>query len=808
MESSEEASSVSGPEVERSVRDVILDMLDADTGLDESVKDSVLDALAQVTDEAASTDTKQSGPTFLTGISVMGFRGIGPQAKVDLHPAPGLTVISGRNGSGKSSFVEALELALTGTSYRWLNKQVLWADAWQNLHHMKQRAIRIGFAVQGRGAVTVGIDWDPEADLTDRRVWTQFASDKYVDGTDVLGWARALEVWRPLLSYDELGRLFDGGPSALYDALAKLLGLEVFADTEKWLATELKTTKAIRGQADDERKRLLALLTDRDDERAARAAALLRRKGGDLDDVLALATGSDEAGQTVVGPLRALTHLQLPSPEDMDAAATRLRGAVQKLADAATNVADSTSLRVDLLTAALRFHEHVTTEDTCPVCGEGTLDTAWAARARSAIKDAEATLAEYRRATAELGGARTAARALLSRIAKIEPIPGIDLVELDAYNEAVTAALVVPDNDVELADHVESGLLAVADVGESLRVKAAEALQQRENEWAPLAAQLGAWVPIERQARALDAAVKALTLAKNWVTKHAAEFRNLRLEPVAAQARKIWGQLRQESNVDLGEITLEGVANRRKATLSGSVDGQPTAALSVMSQGEKHALALALFLPRAAASASPFRFVVLDDPIQAMDPAKIDGFVDVLKGIADTHQVVVFSHDDRLASVIRETGVDARLVEVVRETQSRVTVRDNLNPALRQVSDIFALISDERLPDDIRARVLPGMFRTALESASKQTYFSRQALAGRPRSEFEDSWQSTKKTSPKLALAVRGDATADLKSWLNEKPERYRTLRLANAVHHQAQGITKDEVRELERTVKTILALR
>lgn len=238
------------------------------------------------------------------------------------------------------------------------------------------------------------------------------------------------------------------------------------------------------------------------------------------------------------------------------------------------------------------------------------------------------------------------------------------------------------------------------------------------------------------------------------------------------------------------------------------MDGQPTAALSVMSQGEKHALALALFLPRAAASASPFRFVVLDDPIQAMDPAKIDGFVDVLKGIADTHQVVVFSHDDRLASVIRETGVDARLVEVVRETQSRVTVRDNLNPALRQVSDIFALISDERLPDDIRARVLPGMFRTALESASKQTYFSRQALAGRPRSEFEDSWQSTKKTSPKLALAVRGDATADLKSWLNEKPERYRTLRLANAVHHQAQGITKDEVRELERTVKTILALR
>ena len=49
-----------------------------------------------------------------------------------------------------------------------------------------------------------------------------------------------------------------------------------------------------------------------------------------------------------------------------------------------------------------------------------------------------------------------------------------------------------------------------------------------------------------------------------------------------------------------------------------------------MSQGELHALALALFLPRATAASSPFRFVVLDDPIQAMDPAKIDGFVQVL----------------------------------------------------------------------------------------------------------------------------------------------------------------------------------
>ena len=59
---------------------------------------------------------------------------------------------------------------------------------------------------------------------------------------------------------------------------------------------------------------------------------------------------------------------------------------------------------------------------------------------------------------------------------------------------------------------------------------------------------------------------------------------------------------------------------------------------------------------------------------------------------------------------------------MVRESGSKVTIRDNVNPALRAVDDIFALIKDDRLPDEIRARVLPGLFRIAVESAAKQAY--------------------------------------------------------------------------------------
>lgn len=792
---------------EQSVQDAILHLLDADSDLDEAARDLVIGALAEVVDQNG-VSTGDLSPTYLTSITVSGFRGIGSTAKLDLHPVPGLTVISGRNGSGKSSFAEAVELALTGSSYRWRGKQALWSESWRNLHKPNPCALRVGFTREGSGTVKVGVDWEPDAELADRTLWTQRDGEQAADGIDNLGWANALELYRPVLTYEELGRLFDGGPSALYDALAKLLGLEVLAAVEKKLGADLKEAKEVRDTADVARKQAMAALSASGDERAAPLVKLLKKHVRPLDEIVAAVTGSGHIDREVIRPLEALTQMLPPQVDDIESCAARLRAAAEALRRSEHGVAALAAERADLLNSALAYHFRAGDAE-CPVCGDGRLDAGWAERARASVAESERSVTEYRAAVAELKTARTDADELVRRLQSAPVVPGVPLATLDAYNTAAERARLLPVDHQECASHLETALLDALGAVEALRDEAATALAEREDAWSPLAEQVAAWIPSERRAQQLDEQLKAITAARNWATKQGAEFRNLRLKPIAAQARQIWAELRQESNVDLGDITLAGTATKRKAVLGGSVDGEPTQALSVMSQGEQNAVALALFLPRATSVKSPFRFVVLDDPIQAMDPSKIDGFVRVLTGIARTHQVVVFSHDDRLASVIRETGIDARLIEVIRESGSKVRTRPNIDPARRLIDDAFAMIQDDKLHDDVKGRVAPNLFRIALESAAKQAHYARQSLSGTERIVAEGQWRAAKTTRQRLALAVLGDAKADVSGWIGAQPGRKNVLDIGNAGAHGKVGtLSKADVRDLERAVADLIGVQ
>lgn len=289
---------------ERSLQDVLLDRLDA-SDLDDEAKLLVLAAvegdvaLAQELDEAAvppaaagqpSAPPRQPVSAYLDAVTVRAFRGIGPQATLRLQPTNGLTLVVGRNGSGKSSFAEAVEVAFTGTSYRWQGRRTVdWRSGWRNLHCADPAYVRVDLAVDGdRGRTAVERTW-PENDLDRSDAWVQRPGEKRAP-LATLSWGREMETYRPFLSYSELGAMLDGGPSGVYDALAAILGLDDLTAAEKRLNDARKALDAAARELDGERKGVLVELTGSDDPRAREAEQALQAKQPDLDAVERLAT--------------------------------------------------------------------------------------------------------------------------------------------------------------------------------------------------------------------------------------------------------------------------------------------------------------------------------------------------------------------------------------------------------------------------------------------------------------------------------------------------------------------------------------
>ena len=112
----------------------------------------------------AGEDTGEGEPVgaYLGSVRVEGFRGIGPEATVGLAPGPGLILVVGRNGSGKSSFAEALELLLTRDSRRWSKpRSAVWREGWRNVHHTGQTRLLADLIIDGQaGPTRVTRSWD------------------------------------------------------------------------------------------------------------------------------------------------------------------------------------------------------------------------------------------------------------------------------------------------------------------------------------------------------------------------------------------------------------------------------------------------------------------------------------------------------------------------------------------------------------------------------------------------------------------------------------------------------------------------
>ncbi|NHD16039.1 MULTISPECIES: AAA family ATPase [unclassified Actinopolyspora] len=788
------------PPLRERVRRLVLAALEDDQRLRAALDGTHTPTTTDDTEHDARNEAAPAG-TYLHGIEVSGFRGIGARTKLPLHPAPGLTIVAGRNGSGKSSFAEALELALTGNSYRWSTKSsAFWKETWRNVHQNVSPSVRIDLAEETAGNTHIDVAWPNTADPTQPHTTVH-----RTDNSQHLPqqWERALELNRPLLSYEELGNLFEAGPSKLHDALAKLVGLEQLTDGVQRLDTLRKELSTEDDQAKKLRRELKNELARSEDERAPRLRELLGRHKPDLDAIGGFVTDSPGSG-SVAARLRELAEPALPTQDEIDTAVNRLRSALGEAAELVGDSVSGAEQRSTLLHQALELHrEHG--DQPCPVCGQATLDAAWSARARQRLDADEQWIKTARQAREAVRHSAEQLRSLITRVPALPETTDLELDTLDRARRARQHWANPPERDSDLAEHVATSYPELAAACTALRDEAAARLAQHQDAWSPIAEKLANWLGLARAARAKDQDLQDVRNAHEWLRDNTKRLRNEHLRPLAEHARRIWSRLRQQSNVDLGSIELTGNGTQRRVALHADIDGTESQALGVMSQGELHALALALFLPRATMDQSPFRFVVLDDPVQAMDPAKVDGFVQVLAELAQHRQIIVFSHDDRLADSARRSNVRARILEVHRGRNSEVTIENSDDPARSYVSEARA-VAKSGLDPGVAEAVLPGLCRMAVEAAAWEIYSARRFHDGQDRDETERLWTESKSTGARIGLALCGVAGADLGFWLGGYPRRRHTLGICSQGAHEGLNCSPEEaVKSLNTTVEDLL---
>ncbi|MCW3817889.1 AAA family ATPase [Micromonospora sp. DR5-3] len=763
--------------------ELIFDRLAADRVPDDTAE-VVLAALSGETDLAAALAGKPTAlepqrtaadepreRIWLSSVTVAGFRGVGPERTLAIEPGPGLTVVVGRNGSGKSSFAEAVELALTGDSARWADRNSVWRTGWRNLHAGDPCRIAVELRLDGVATpIRVVREWPSGAELGDAEISVTSGRGSHKDLAE-LGLARPLELYRPFLTAAELGRLTAGTQSQLFDAISAILGLEAIADADRRLMAAARPLDATIKEVRAQRATLAAALAEVPDDRARRAAALLVTR----PDLAALAAVLDEpdepTGDEAVLLCRRLAAMQLPDADEV----TRLAGQLRETAAEARRHdggRSRASLRsAELLRLAIEHHDDQG-DGPCPVCATGSLDGDWRT-------SASASLAELRDRTLAAQAAAARLTAMLQRAHYLiddldvpdGDVAGVPVGELQA---AAAALRLAPGGPEDLADHLTARYPALLAAVPAAKAYAEGLLRQRDTGWQAAAGELRAWIAAAGALPERERALARVRAARAWLKATGAELRNQRVAPFAEHSQRIWAQLRQESNVELGAMTLEGMNTRRRVVIPVSVDGADNGtALGVMSQGEMHALGLATFLPRGCAPESPFRFIVVDDPVQSMDPAKVDGLARVLAELAEQRQVVVFTHDTRLPDALGRLDLgQSRIVEVTRAERSVVTLRPGSNPVRRYLDDAHALARNEEIAAEVRGPVVAELCRSAIEAACHRIVWRRRMARGVPHDDIEAVVvAASRRLTTTLALALFDDTDrgADVLGYLSRR---------------------------------------
>lgn len=679
------------------------------------------------------------------------FRGFRDAREFDLSASA--VIVTGPNGTGKTSFFDALQWVLVGKLERLESFR-----GRKNVEHIVSRyrhgskaAVEVDLRLSG-GRVTLRRTGDQSGSTLELRGDSSpplFGAEAEKELRRLLMPAQTLTLESALttsglMQQDVLRSVLEAKPAERYKQLTTILGLgrlEAFEDATKQVSTDAserskqarinleKAEAALQiardrveaanirlsagPQVDAMRAEVVELLQatpagiviDSTRIQLSRAdqirecAALYARRAVDVDAVLVRVDRLMELGrergesridaEQLQRDLEAATSARDEAQADRSEAQSRLNAARQAAAD----VAKLAALAVPMLT------------ERCPVCDQ-SIDSAHVERelmerasGAGVLLELETSFAAANNRWVEVGAEIATLQRLLSDAARDSQIASeIETVRL-SIQDAVTALsdrrsplyldLIGPDQDAEklkqlaliAAEYLRTSRQPLYDLLEAIDRSADQSALERaeaelhniEAEFRGVTAELESAVSRARQMKEL---ASATIDARVEVTE-----RRLRsLQPLVAD---IYHRLDPHPAFKTVDFELD-TYYRRGTTSPLVVD--PVANVSadpllVFSTSQANIVALSYFLAMSLSMGQEgLPFLLLDDPVQSMDDVNVLGFADLCRHLRHDRQLIVSTHERRLAGLLERKLAPRQEDETTRVI--RFTGWDRSGPAV------------------------------------------------------------------------------------------------------------------------------
>ena len=590
---------------------------------------------------------------------------------VSLEPNGKSMVVYGENGSGKSSFVDAVEYVLNNGSIEHLRTEYSGSrqvNAIPNTHKPADVNSTLRFEFQDSSELNIEFN----ANGTSKR-----SGDGEI----------AMSEWeyrQTVLRQDEVAKFIRDTKGEKYSALLPLFGLhelEVAAENLR------KLRRAVESEAKSGEKRVLlqqssdlrqATFPDQNDEQISEAILELYERycgeGGGKADALSLCDKTKIAIENRISQFSADDRRYVALKEVAD---SNLKGTVGLVCSASVKLAESIDSNISeklvVLQAARAFADTIedATEINCPACGQAVASDVFEEHVKTEterLKDLETTFDAYKSAVSAVSSCLESLKSSLRKQDLKDWKDGfVDQELLDGLHYLETAS---PDSlrnncSVEDLNAIENSLLPMIATAAQDTEGAPPDVQSLTSDKDRLivAETVISSRGLQSEIDACDDLISAIASLEQGVRSQIRQRSQDVIDMISQDVESMWSTLHPGEKIDSVGLSLPADTDKAIDVVLKFHGREQDSPRLTLSEGFRNSLGLCIFLAMAKQVVDKERPLFLDDVVVSLDRHHRGMIQGLLNTEFNDRQVIILTHDREWYTELRQQlGGDNRWI--------------------------------------------------------------------------------------------------------------------------------------------------